>query len=160
MRFLSLPKIILFLVSIFSRKNRENHGFWPPKTLPKPSQNPLKSDVQKTCDFSLNFVRKMLCCNSADIDFVLVFPILFACWALFFESLFECILIPKNLPKTTPKRRPSPLKIDVKNMSFFNIVFFGFRPRFWKVLGLQDGAKLAENRNFPHRDLTFFTCLS
>ena len=85
----------------------------------------------------------MLCCNGADIDFVLVFPILFACWALFFESLFECILIPKNLPKTIPKRRPNPLKIDVKNMSFFNIVFFGFRPRFWKVLGLQDGAKSA-----------------
>ena len=84
----------------------------------------------------------MLCCNSADIDFVLVFPILFACRALFFESLFECILGPKNLPKTSPKRRPNPLKIDVKNVLFFNIDFFGFWPRFWRVLGLQDGAKL------------------
>ena len=26
-------------------------------------------------------------------------------------------------------------------MLLFNIVFFGFRPRFWRVLGLQDGAK-------------------
>ena len=50
---------------------------------------------------------------------------------------------PNNLPKTFPKRRPSPSKIDAENVSFFNIGFFGFRPRFWKVLGLQLGAKLA-----------------
>ena len=42
-----------------------------------------------------------------------------------------------------PKRRPNPSKIDVKNVSFFNIDFFGFRPRFWRVVGLQFGAKLA-----------------
>ena len=130
MQFKSLPKIITFFASIFSRKNRENHGFWPPKTLPKPSQNPLKIDVPKNMRFFIEFCSKMLCCNSADIDFVLVFPILFACRALFFESLFECIWGPKNLPKTIPKRGPNPLKIDVENVSFFNIVFFGFRPRF------------------------------
>ena len=114
--------------------------------LPKPSQNPSKmppkSTSQKTCEFSLNFARKMLCCNSADIDFVLVFPIDLACRALFFESLFERILVPKNLPKTLPKRGPNPSKIDAENVLFFDIVFFGFRPRFWRVLGLQLGAKL------------------
>ena len=130
---------LVFCFHFFSKKSRKS---WILASQNRPKIH-SKAMSQKTCDFSSNFARKMLCCNSADIDFVLVFPILFACWALFFESLFECILIPKNLQKTTPKRRPNPLKIDVKNMSFFNIVFFGFRPRFWKVLGLQDGAKLA-----------------
>ena len=51
MRFLSLPKIILFFASIFSRKNRENHGFWPPKAIPKPSQNAFKIDVPKNIQF-------------------------------------------------------------------------------------------------------------
>ena len=48
-----------------------------------------------------------------------------------------------NLPKTLPKRGPNPSKIDAKNVLFFNIDFFGFRPRFWRVLGLQLGAKSA-----------------
>ena len=146
MRFFGLPKIILFFASIFLEKIAKIMDFG----LPKRSQNRPKihstSMSPKAYDFSSNFARKMLCCNSADIDFVLVFPILFACRALFFESLFECILGPKNLPKTSPKRRPNPLKIDVKNVLFFNIVFFGFRPRFWTLLGLQLGAKLAKNR--------------
>ena len=41
-----------------------------------------------------------------------------------------------------PKRRPNPSKIDVKNVLFFNIDFFGFRPRFWRVLNLQVRANL------------------
>ena len=37
-------------------------------------------------------------------------------------------------------------------MLFFNINFLRFRPRFWSLLGLQDGAKLAQNRknHNPH----------
>ena len=42
-----------------------------------------------------------------------------------------------------PKSRPKPSKIDVKNVLFFNIDFLRFRTRFWTLLGLQDGAKLA-----------------
>ena len=129
--------------------------------FPKRSQNRpkihSKSMFPKTFDSSSNFARKMLCCNSANIDFVWVFPILLACRALFFESLFECILGPTNLPKTNLKRRPNPLKIDVKNVSFFNIVFFGFRPRFQRVLGLQDGAKLAQNGVFQFTRCFFCT---
>ena len=56
---------------------------------------------------------------------------------------FSCIFLPKNLPKTLPKRRPNPSKIDVKNVLFFNIDFFGFWTRFWSLLDLQLGAKLA-----------------
>ena len=50
-----LPKFISFFASIFYRKNCENHGFWPPKTLPKPSQNPLKIDVPKNMRFFMDF---------------------------------------------------------------------------------------------------------
>ena len=42
-----------------------------------------------------------------------------------------------------PKPGPNPKKIDCENVLFFNIDFFGFWPRFRRVLGLQDGAKLA-----------------
>ena len=125
MRFFCLPKIILFFASIFYRTNSRKSMILAfqnaVKTVPKSIQNPRP---KKHAFFSLNFARQMLCCNSAGIDFLLFFPMLFACRALFFESLFECILVPKNLPKTIPKRRPNPLKIDVKNGSFFNIGFF------------------------------------
>ena len=136
------------------RKNIEKSVKIEDFGLPKPSQNPLKihlkSRFQKTCDFSSIFALKTLCCKSADIDFVLVFPILFACRALFFKSLYASIFDPKNLPKTLPKPGPNPLKIDAKNVLFFNIDFFGFGTRFWRLLGLQLGAKLAlrASKNF------------
>ena len=94
-------------------------------------------------DFSSIFVSKSLCRKSADIDFVLVFAILFACRPFFCESLFACIFGPNNVPKTFPKRRPTLLKIDAENVLFCNIDFFSFRPRFRSLLDLQDGAKLA-----------------
>ena len=84
---------------------------------------------------------------SADIDFVLVFPILFACRTLFFKSLLACIFGPKNLPKTLPKRSPNPSKINAKNVLVFYIDFFASWPRFWSLLGLQLGAKLASGRS-------------
>ena len=49
----------------------------------------------------------------------------------------------KNLPKTFPKRRPNPLKIDAETCVFSNIAFLRFWLRFWSLLGLQVGAKLA-----------------
>ena len=45
-------------------------------------------------------------------------------------------------------------------MLFFNIDFFGFRARFWSLLGLQDGAKLASNRNFLNTHLAFLAILN
>ena len=137
------------------RKNTEKIAKIEEFELPNPFQNPFKmpskSTSLKTCDSSLILARKTRCCRSADIDFVLVFPIRITCRTLFFTSLFAYIFGPKNLPKTLPKRSPNAEKIDVKNVLFFNIDFLGFRPRFWSLLGLQLGAKLAKNRNFPHR---------
>ena len=51
--------------------------------------------------------------------------------------------VQKTYEKPLKKRCPNPYKIDPKNVLFFNIDFFGFGPRFRRVLGLQDGAKLA-----------------
>ena len=145
MRFLSLPKIIIFFASIFVpkklRKSKILSSQNTPKIHPKCLQNRCPTKPAFFCRLFAYFGCFRLC-------------------ALFLRIAFRMHFDSKKPTKKHLKTRPNPLKIDVKNMSFFNIVFFGFRPRFWKVLGLQDGAKLAKNRNFPHGDLTFFTCLS
>ena len=41
------------------------------------------------------------------------------------------------------KPEPNPYEIVSENVVFFNIDFFGFRLRFRRVVGLQDGAKSA-----------------
>ena len=58
------------------------------------------------------------------------------------------------------KPGPNPKKIDSKNVLFLNIDFFGFWLRFWRVLGLQDGAKLALIALKKLRGLPVFTLLS
>ena len=50
---------------------------------------------------------------------------------------------PKNIPNTVPKRGLNPSRINAENVLFFNIDFFRFRPRFWRALGFQLGAKSA-----------------
>ena len=65
---------------------------------------------------------------------------------VFAKSMFvriSCIFPSKNHPKTLPKRGPNPSKIDAENVLIFNIDFLRFWPRFGRVLGFQDGAKLA-----------------
>ena len=56
MRFLSLPKIIIFFASIFSRKNCENQRFQLPKMLPKSVQNAFKIDVPQNLHFFVDFL--------------------------------------------------------------------------------------------------------
>ena len=104
---------------------------------------PSKSMFQKTWDFSGIFARKMLRCKSVNINKTLVFSNQNGSRTFFFASLFAWIFRAKNHPKTSQKPCPDPSKIDAENVLFFNIVFCGFRPRFWRVLGLQVGAKLA-----------------
>ena len=65
MRFFCLPKIFLFFASVFFRKNIENHGFGPAKTIPKPSQNAFKIDVPKNMRFFIDFCSNFdACCKS------------------------------------------------------------------------------------------------
>ena len=59
--------------------------------------------------------------------------------------LLYAFSVQKNLPKTLPKRGPNPSKIDAENVLVFYIDFFTSWPRFWRLLGLQVGAKLAQN---------------
>ena len=56
---------------------------------------------------------------------------------------FSCIFPSKNHPQTLPKRGPNPSRVDAENVLIFNIDFLRFWPRFGRVLGLQDGTKLA-----------------
>ena len=122
----------------------------------------LKSTFQKTCDFSLIFVRFLLLVARANIDFVLVFTIQNGSRTFFFKLLFAWIWGPKNLPKTLEKRCPNPYKIESKNVLFFNIDFFGFGLRFRRVLGLQDGAKSAALLAAPGvlDPTAFFACIN
>ena len=124
--FVRLPKSIANFTSIFIAKNRKIVDFSLPKLSQNPTEMPLKSMSQKTCDFSSIFDLRTVCCKSADINFVLVFPILFACRTLFFKSLLACLLAPKNLSKPLPKRCPNPSKIDAKNVLFLVSLFSGF----------------------------------
>ena len=95
----------------------------------------MESMSPKKCDFSSIFVRKILCCQNADIDSVLVFTIQNGSRTFFFKLLFAWIWGPKNHPKTSQKPCPGDPKIDLENVLFFNIDFFAFWPRFWSLLG-------------------------
>ena len=133
-----------------SKKSAKIKVFGYPKPSQNPSKTPPKSMFQQTNDFSSIFASKSLCSKSADVDFVLVFTIQNGSRTFFFKLLFAWIWGPKNLPKTLEKRCPNPYKIDSQNVLFFNIDFFGFWLRFRRVLGFQDGAKLAlkPSKNF------------
>ena len=50
-RFFAFPNCNQNFASKKHRKKCENRGFWPPKTLPKPSRNPSKIDVPKDMQF-------------------------------------------------------------------------------------------------------------
>ena len=143
-RYLALPSCT---PNLSSKKKcaikSENQGFWPPSNLPKSSENPSKNDIPKSMQFFVDFCLKIALSHKRQHQFRIGFTVFFACRTLFLVSLFACILDLKNLPKTLPKRSPNDEKIDVKNVLFFNIDFLGFRPRFWSLLGLQLGAKLA-----------------
>ena len=114
--------------------------------LPKSCQTPTKilskSTSQKTCDVSsiftwlFMFVAKPTSKKRAPTQCFVDFS---HDSAYHFSNIFD----PKNLLKTFPKRRPNPCKIDVENVWFFNIDFFGFWTRFRRLLGFQVGAKLA-----------------
>ena len=69
---------------------------------------------------------------------------------------FSCIFPPKNHQKTLPKRSPNPSKIDAENVSIFNIDFLRFWPQFGRLLGLQDGAKLAKKQQKTLRGFLFW----
>ena len=60
------------------------------------------------------------------------------------------------------KMAPNPSKIVFENVLFFDIDFWGFRPRFPRVLGLQDGAKSAALLAAPGvlEPTAFYACIN
>ena len=158
--FLPFPSVLRKRLRKNIEKNAKIKNFGLPKPSPNPPKTPSKSMFQKTSIFSKFFATVfvyLLSWKPWKYQFSLGKTTIFKVFAKNVFLQFSCIFGPKNLPKTLPKRSPNDEKIDVKNVLFFNIDFLGFRPRFWSLLGLQLGAKLAKNRNFPHRGLTFFT---
>ena len=59
-RFFRLPNRAWKMISKKHRKKCENRGFGPPKTLPKPFQNPLKIEIPKNMRFFIDFCSKNL----------------------------------------------------------------------------------------------------
>ena len=109
---------------------------------------PPKTTFQKTSIFSRFFATVFVYLLSRKpwkYQFSLGKITIFKDFAKIVFLLFPCIFGQKNLPKTIPKRSPNPLTIDAKNGLFFNFEFLGFWPRFGSLLGLQVGAKMAQN---------------
>ena len=141
--FLPIRNALRILLRKNEAKSAKIEDLGLPKPLQNPSKTPPKSRFEKTSLFASIFAGFSLLTAKAEPQNSCAQPVF--CWlfAHFGLSLLACIFGAKNIPKTLPKPRPSPSKIDVKNALFFNIDFWGFGPWFWRVWGLQLGAKLA-----------------
>ena len=143
MRFLSLPKIILFFASIFSRKNCENHGFWLPKTLPKPSQNPFKSDVPKNMRFFIEFCSKNALLQQRRHRFRIGFSNTFCLLGTFLRIAFRMHFDSKKPTKNHSKTTSEPFKNRCQKYVVFQHRFFrvsasileGLGPPRWSQVG-------------------------
>ena len=74
MRFFRLLESISFFACIFDRKNDENHGFWPPETLPKPFQNASQIALSKNMRFFIDFFADFLLFLTSDFLKIVIFP--------------------------------------------------------------------------------------
>ena len=135
MRFLSLPKIILFFASIFSRKNCENHGFWPPKTFPESIQNASKIDVSKNMRFFMDFCWFLVaCCKSRTSNFMRPRNVLLAFHrnqVFAFGIRFRSKKPFKNPSKTTSE----PFQNRCQKCAVFQHPFFRVSASIWEGLG-------------------------
>ena len=136
MRFFCFPKISLFFATIFSRKNRENHGFCPPKTFPKPSQNPLKSDVPKNMRFFIEFCLKNALLQKRRHRFRIGFS--YTKWpsGAFLQNPFRVHFRSKKPTKKPSKTRPEPFKNRCRKRCFFQHRFFRVSASILEPLGL------------------------
>ena len=133
-------------ISILLRENQYFQGFEDNKNAKTMAKNLKKTKSQKTSIFSRFFSIALACLLSSkpwkywfSLGKIDIFQVFAKNAHLQKASIFRF----KNLSKTLPKRGLNPLKIDAKNVLVFNIDFLASWPRFWSLLGLQDGAKLA-----------------
>ena len=142
------------------RKKYENRRFWPPKPIPKPFQNPFKIEVPKNLQFFIDFGSNFdACCKSQHQKNMRPRSAL-----LIFHTIqlfaFRIRFWSEKTTKNSSKSMPEPFKNRCQNGLLFNIDFFGRRPRFWKVSGIQLGPKLAKNRIFEVGVCSFFILLN
>ena len=135
MRFFSLPKIISFFASIFSRKNTENHGFWLPKTFPKSFPKGCKNDVPKNMRIFMDFCWIFVaCCKSRTSKFMRPRNVLLAFHnnqVFAFGMRFWSKKPTKNLSKT----RPEPFKNRCRKRIVFQHRFFQVSASILEPLG-------------------------
>ena len=149
MRFFRLPKIFLFFASIFSRKNTENHGFWPPKTLPKSfpegSQNNVPKNVWFFRDFYLIFV---VCCRRRTSKFMRPRNVLLA----FHKNrmfAFGKHLGPEKPTKNRSKTRPEPFKNRCWKHAVFQQRILGVRASILEPVGPPSWNQVGSKSRFP-----------
>ena len=135
MRFFSLPKIFSFFASIFSRKNTENHGFWPPKTLPKSFPKGFKNDVPKNMRIFMDFYSIFVaCCKSRTSNFMRPANVL-----LIFHTNQRFAIGPyfwsKKPTKNLPKTKSEPFKNRCKKRVVFQHRFFQVSASILEPLG-------------------------
>ena len=137
MRFFSLPKIILFFVSIFFEKIAKIKDFGSPDPCQNPFKMPSKSMSQKTCDFPLIFADFWLLVARPEPQISCAHAVFCGLFTEIKCSLLAYVFNPKNLSKNIPKRSPNPSKIDAKNVLFFQHRFFRVSASILGVLGFQ-----------------------
>ena len=135
MRFFSLPKIILFFASIFSRKNCENHGFWPPKTLPKSIQNAFKIDVSKNMRFFIEFCSKNALLQQRRHRFRIGFSNTFCLSGTFLRIAFRMHFGSKKPTKNQSKTTSEPFKNRCQKCVVFQHRFFRVSASILEPLG-------------------------
>ena len=135
MRFFGLPKIILFFACVFSRKNCENHGCWPPKTLPKPTQNPFKIDVPKNMRFFIEFCSKNALLQQRQHRFRIGFSNTFCLSGTFLRIAFRLHFGSQKPTKNQSKTRPEPFKNRCQKHVVFQHPFFWLQAPIFEPLG-------------------------
>ena len=124
MRFFTFPNFFLFFASVFYRKNCENHGFWPAKTLPKLSQNPSKIDVPKNMRFFIDFCSKNALLQKCPHRFRIGFYSTFCLLGTFLQIAFCMHFRSKNPTKNPSKTRSEPFQNRCQKCVVFQHPFF------------------------------------
>ena len=124
MRFFCLPKFISFLACIFDRNNCENHWFWPPKTLPKSSQNAFKIDVPKNMQFFIDFCSKNALLQRLQHRFRIGFYNTFCLSGTFLQIAFRMHFWFQKLSKNSSKTTSEPFTNRCRKSIVFQHRFF------------------------------------
>ena len=133
-------------------KTAEIDDFGLPKTCRHHPEMPCRSTFHITCSFAAMFpffgAFVAVCCLTAkclkpskNCGFVTLRPSKH--YARVRPQNPENVCQKPTVPKTLPKRQPSPSKTEAEIVLCFNTAFVGCRTRFWRVFGLQHEANFA-----------------